>query len=77
MNSPSKETVARVRAEYPVGTLVKLVQMNDPYTKIPIGAIGEVTGVDDTATVHIKWRCGSSLGAVYGEDIIQKIEGSE
>lgn len=30
MRFPSKETVERIRKEYPVGTLVELVRMDDP-----------------------------------------------
>lgn len=30
MRFPSKETVERIRKEYPVGTRVELVQMDDP-----------------------------------------------
>lgn len=30
MRFPSKETVERIREEYPVGTRVELVQMDDP-----------------------------------------------
>lgn len=29
--------------------------------------------VDDMATIHINWDTGSSLGAAYGEDKIQKV----
>lgn len=70
---PSRETVARVREQYPMGSRVELVSMNDPWTHIPEGTKGTVIGVDDTATVHVKWDCGSSLGAVYGEDVIRRI----
>ena len=30
MNFPSSETVKRIRREYPVGTRVELVKMDDP-----------------------------------------------
>ena len=72
MRFPSKETVERVRQEYPVGTQVVLVSMNDVHAP-PVGTIGKVTHVDDCATVHIAWNNGSTLGAVYGEDVIRKL----
>jgi len=74
MNFPSKETVAAVRAQYPVGARVELVQMEDPYTSIPPGTRGRVASVDDTGTVFVTWDCDSSLGAVYGVDVIIIVE---
>jgi len=75
MNYPDKETVAHVRAQYPKGARVELVEMNDPFTKLSPGERGSVILVDDTGTVHIAWDCGSTLGAVYGEDVIKLMEG--
>ena len=46
MRFPSKETVERIRKEYPVGARVELVQMNDPQAP-PVGTKGTVRGVDD------------------------------
>lgn len=72
MRFPSKETVERIRREYPEGTQVVLVSMNDIQSP-PVGTIGKVTHVDDCATVHVAWSNGSTLGAVYGEDVIRKL----
>ncbi len=73
MNFPSESTVKRIKVEYPEGTRVELVHMDDPYTKIPEGTKGTVLVVDDTGTIHVKWDNGSSLGIVYGEDSCKKI----
>lgn len=73
---PPKEVVARLKEQYPRGTRVELVYMTDPYTKLPEGAQGLVAFVDDAGSVHINWDCGSSLGAVYGEDIIRMVSDS-
>ena len=75
-NFPSRSTVERVKQEYPVGTRVELVQMNDPYRKIVPGTQGTVRFVDDIGTVFVNWENGSSLGAVYGEDVIRKVSAS-
>lgn len=75
-NFPSRSTVERVKQEYPVGTRVELVQMNDPYRKIKPGTQGTVRFVDDIGTVFVNWENGSSLGAVYGEDVIRKVSAS-
>ena len=62
-----------LREKYPTGTRVELVHMDDPYTKLTTGDKGTVRFVEDIGTIHISWDCGSSLGAVYGVDVITKI----
>ena len=75
MNAKEKfKTAQRLRREYPKGTKVELVSMDDPYTKIPKGTNGTVVNVDDMATIHVSWDTGSSLGVGYGEDKIKKIQ---
>ena len=54
------------------GTRVELVLMDD-FQAPPVGTKGTVKCVDDLGTVHILWDTGSSLGAVFGEDIIRKL----
>ena len=73
MNFPSRETVERVRREYPVGCRIVLDRMEDPYTKIPVGAQATVLGVDDTGSIMPAFDCGSTLNIVYGEDRCHKI----
>lgn len=72
MQFPSKEIVERIRSEYPVGTRVELVRMDDVQAP-PVGTKGTVWGVDDTASLMVHWDNGSSLHVVYGEDIVCKI----
>lgn len=67
MNFPTQEAVKRVKDEFPKGTRVKLVRMQDPNAPAP-GSLGTVQVVDDIGTIHVKWDCGSSLGVVLGED---------
>ena len=73
MKFPNRETVERVRREYPAGTRVELVKMDDVQAP-PIGTRGTVTGVDDTASLIMKWDNGSGLNVVYGEDIVKKLD---
>ncbi len=72
MRFPNKETVERVHSQYPVGTRVELVKMDDIQAP-PIGTKGTVWGVDDTASIMVHWDNGSGLHVVYGEDICRKI----
>ena len=50
MRFPSKETVERIREEYPAGTRVELVRMDDPQAP-PVGTTGTVRGVDDIGSI--------------------------
>lgn len=72
-NLPSHAALESLRRFYPAGTRVALVSMDDPYTKLQPGEQGSVISVDDIGTIHIQWDCGSTLGAVYGEDIIRRL----
>ena len=72
MRFPSREIVDGVRKEYPVGTRVELVRMDDPQAP-PIGCRGTVTGVDDTGSILMNWDNGSGLNVVYGEDAVKKV----
>ena len=71
---PSRDIVERVKKEYPEGTRVELIHMDDPYrSEMITGLKGTVTGVDDTGTIHVHWDNGAYLGVVYGEDSCRKI----
>lgn len=70
---PSREIVERVRKEYPEGCRVELVRMDDPQAP-PIGTRGTVWGVDDTASIMVRWDNGGGLNVVYGEDIVKKLD---
>lgn len=71
MRFPNKETVDRIRREYPAGTRVELVRMDDPQAP-PVGTKGTVLGVDDTGSLLMRWDNGCGLNVVYGEDECRK-----
>jgi hypothetical protein len=72
MKFPSREIVERIRREYPAGTRVELVQMDDAQAP-PVGTKGTVKGVDDTGSLLMRWDNGSGLNVVYREDIVRKV----
>ena len=72
MNFPSREIVEELRKQYPKGTIVELVRMDDAYAP-PIGTRGTVQGVDDAGSLMVHWNNGSGLNVVYGEDIVKKV----
>lgn len=73
MRFPSKEIVEQVRRQYPVGTRVELLHMDDIQAP-PVGTKGMVTGVDDTASLLVAWDNSSHLNVIYGEDEVRKIQ---
>lgn len=72
MRFPSKVIVEKIKSEYPPGTRVELVKMDDIQAP-PIGTKGTVIGVDDIGSIMVEWDNRSSLHVVYGEDICRKI----
>ena len=62
-----RETVERLRREYPIGCRVVLVRMDDVQAP-PIGTEGTVRGVDDIGSIMVDWDNGSGLSVTYGED---------
>jgi hypothetical protein len=67
-NFPSKEEVERLRREYPTGTRVELITMDDPYTKLKPGDRATIHGVDHARNILCKWDCGSTLSLIPGID---------
>lgn len=72
MRFPSREIMESIRREYPAGTRVELVRMDDAQAP-PAGTLGTVLGVDDTGSLIMRWDNGSGLNVVYGEDIVRKV----
>lgn len=72
MPFPSHEIVERLRREYPAGTRVELVRMDDAQAP-PIGTRGTVLGVDDIGSIMVAWDTGSGLSVAYGVDLCRKV----
>ncbi len=72
MRFPDRETVERVRAQYPPGTRVELVRMEDKFAP-PIGTLGIVQGVDDSGSLMVTWSNGSCLHVVFGIDEVRRV----
>ena len=72
MRFPRRETVERIRQEYPVGCRVELLRMDDPQAP-PIGTKGTVRSVDDTGSIMVAWDSGGSLNVLFGVDECRKV----
>lgn len=72
MAIPNRETIERLRRDYPAGTRIELVRMEDAQAP-PMGTKGTVRGVDDTGSLLVSWENGSSLNVIYGVDLVRKL----
>ena len=72
MRFPSREIIERLRRDYPAGTRVELVKMDDVQAP-PVGTLGTVKGVDDIGSIMVAWDTGSGLSVAYGEDVCRKV----
>lgn len=71
-SSNKGEDFKKLKKTYPVGTRVKLIQMEDDQAT-PVGTLGTVYGVDSIGSILVKWDNGSMLNVIFREDRIEKI----
>lgn len=69
----NRKTLDFLRKEYPSGTKVELISLDDAYSKIPVGTIGIVKFVDDAGQIHTNWEGYGSLALIYGVDEWKKV----
>lgn len=67
-----KERVEHLRKQYPKGTKIELLEMDDVQAP-PVGTVGIVQGVDDLGSILVRWGNGSSLSVIDGVDRVKKI----
>ena len=72
MKYPNKEKIEMLRREYPAGTKVELLAMEDQQAP-PVGTIGTVDGVDDAGQIMMTWQSGSSISLIPGVDKFRKV----
>ncbi len=71
MKYPNKEQIEMLRKQYPAGTRVELLAMDDPQAP-PVGTIGEVIAVDDIGQLVMRWQNGGGLNLIPGVDSFRK-----
>ena len=64
---PTKREVECIRAQYPAGTRIELIRMDDAQAP-PAGTQGTVVAVDDAGSLIVNWDNGSGLNAIPGVD---------
>lgn len=70
MNEWEKERqqAKRYKEQYPPGTRLQLINMEDPYAPVESGTRGTVKLVDDIGQIHMHWDNGRTLALVPGQD---------
>lgn len=71
MRTIKKEMIEFLKEEYPKGTRVELLKMDDVQAP-PIKTKGTVYGVDSTGSILVNWDNGSTLNVLYGIDEVSK-----
>lgn len=69
----SKNKVTRLREEYPVGTVVQLLDDMSGEIGMPEGLKGTVTYVDDIGNIQVEWENGRNLSIIPEQDSFKKI----
>ena len=72
------EWVKFMREQYPPGTRIRLIEMNDPYALVPPGTEGSIVHIDDQCQLHMEWDNGRTLAVIPGVDrfsiILQSVQ---
>ena len=75
---PTEAEVEKLRKEFPVGTRVELVRMdNEPNPDIHPGIRGTVEFVDDAGNIRVRWSYGGEVRVIYGVDECRKLTEAE
>lgn len=72
MRFPTEAQIMNLRKQYPVGTRIELVEMDDVQAP-PVGTKGTVIAVDDIGSILVNWDNGSGLSIAFGVDKCRKI----
>ena len=62
------EYLNRLKEQYPPGTRIELLSMEDPYAPVPPGTKGTIRKVDDAGNFLMLWDNGRTLNVVPEAD---------
>ena len=79
MNEWEKERqqAKRYKEQYPPGTRLQLINMEDPHAPVESGTRGTVKLVDDIGQIHMHWDNGRTLALVPGQDSFRTLTEAE
>ncbi|MDY5159654.1 DUF4314 domain-containing protein [Actinotignum urinale] len=73
MRTPTRKERERIEQAYPIGSVVELVEMNDPHAP-RVGTKGRVLGIDDIGSLLVAWENGSHLHVLWNIDRVKIVE---
>lgn len=76
LNTPDRWAYRREHAErnYPPGTRIRLLDMQNDPNPVPAGTCGTVMAVDDVGQLLMRWDNGRSLSLLPGVDSFEVLE---
>lgn len=72
MSDRYRKMVKQLREEYPAGTRIRLIKMDDIQAPPP-NTEGTVINVDDLGDIRISWDTGGSLAIIPTIDQFEKL----
>lgn len=72
---PNEAKLQQLKKQYPEGTRIRLLHMNDPHA-VPQGTLGTVYDIDDTGSLLVHWDNGQGLNVLYGIDRVERVSGN-
>lgn len=72
MNKLTRQQIEQIREDYPPGTRIELINMEDDYS-VPPGTRGTVDLVDGLGQLQMTWDNGRALAVVPELDSFRKL----
>lgn len=63
--------LAKIKAAYPIGSVIRLLYMSHDPFPIPQGMTGTVKYIDDIGNIIINWDNGRTLNLIIGVDLFE------
>lgn len=76
-NKRIRQRIAETKLNYPPGTRLELIHMEDSIAPVPPGTRGSVQTVDDGGNIHMRWDNGRTLSLIPEEDRFRKLTDQE
>ena len=73
----NEKMAPKYREEYPPGTRIMLLHMDDPYAPVPPNTRGTVDHIDSQSQFMMHWDNGRTLALVPGKDSFRKLTEEE